>query len=163
MKEVVNIKLLCFGAIASNIALLGVLFYNTSFSSNDDIIACVISSFGFIVSILYAVQLLLMKRNYYRHQPITSGARVFFHISRIIQLLYTLAEALLLGLSIFNSYKNLQYDRYRYQMMAVYALLLVTVVMNLTIFFRGWRLLRQTRTSYIDEVMATFDEGSAKR
>ena len=37
------------------------------------------------------------------------------------------------------------------------AVILVTVVMNLTIFFKGWRLLKLVKKTYLEEVMASFD------
>lgn len=163
MKDIPGIKALCYGAITCNVALIGVLLYNTSFSNTTDAIMFVITSFGLLVCILYGVQLLLMKRNYYTHRPITSGARRLLHIARIIQLLYTLGGTLILVGSLLSTYRYWEYDSHRFGLMTAYALILVTIVLNLTIFFKGWRLLKLVRNNYIDEVMATFDVVQTKQ
>ena len=158
MKEVKGLTSLSFGAIACNVALLGIIFYNTRFSNKEDIIALLITGFGLIISILYAVQLILMKRFYYRHHTISISAKVFLHICRIIQLLYSLGGAYLLAATVYFSSRGTRlFGSFDYKFMAALGTVLVTVVMNLTIFFKGCRLLKIVRKPFIDEVMASFD------
>ena len=63
MKAVKSITSLSYVAIACNAALLSVLFYTTNFSEKHDLIALSLAGFGLIISILYAVQLILMERS----------------------------------------------------------------------------------------------------
>jgi len=105
-------------------------------------------------------QLILIKRYYYRHRTIGVGAKVFLHICRIIQLVYSLIGAFLVAASVYNSLRRrypVYTDSYEYKRWAVMAVILVTVVMNLTIFFKGWRLLKLVKRPYLEEVMASFD------
>jgi hypothetical protein len=158
MKAVKGITSLSYGAIACNAALFCILSYNTSYSSRTDTMAMSIAGFGIIISILYAIQLILMKRSYYRHQTISAGAKALLHICRIIQLLYSIMEAGLLSSGVYYSFKDRGFAfNHDYKSMLIMASLLVTVVMNLTIFFKGWRLLKLVKRPYIEEVMASFD------
>ncbi|HVU57130.1 MAG TPA: hypothetical protein VHD83_18845 [Puia sp.] len=158
MKSVKGITSLAYGAIACNAALFGVLSYSTNYSSRTDSFGMAIAGFGIVVSILYAIQLILIKRSYYRHHTISAGARVLLHICRIIQLLYSIMEAALLSTGVYYSFKDRAFVRgIDHKSMLIMAALLTTAVMNMTIFFKGWRLLKIVRKPYIDEVMASFD------
>lgn len=158
MKDVKAISSLSFGAIACNAALFCVLCYNTNFSNKEELIAFFIAGFGIIMAVLYAVQLILMKRFYYRHHIISLSAKIFLHICRTITLLYSLLGAILLTTSAYYSSRQPAYMRASdYRFMAALGLILVTVVMNFTIFFKGWRLLKMVRTPYIEKVIASFD------
>lgn len=158
MKEVKGINSLSYGAIACNAALIIVIGYNSNFPDEKDFIAFFVAGFGLIMSILYALQLILMKRSYYRHYAVTVIAKVFLHICRIITLLYALVGACLLAATAYHtSVKSAYLDRHDFKFLGIVGLVLVTVVMNLTIFFKGWRLLKLIKTPYIEEVMASFD------
>jgi len=160
MREAKGVSLLSYGAIACNVVLFGILCYNINFAGKDDLIAFFIVGFGLVMSILYALQLILIKRSYYRHRTIGVGAKVFLHICRIIQLVYSLIGAFLVAASVYNSLRRrypVYTDSYEYKRWAVMAVILVTVVMNLTIFFKGWRLLKLVKKTYLEEVMASFD------
>jgi len=158
MKAVKSITSLSYVAIACNAALLSVLFYTTNFSEKHDLIALSLAGFGLIISILYAVQLILMERSYYRHDVITVSAKVFLHICRIINLLYSLLGTFSLIMTFYSSAKFPGYIRlWENKFWALLGLVLVTVVMDFTIFFRGWRLLKLVKRPYIEEVMASFD------
>ncbi|MBN8854136.1 MAG: hypothetical protein BGO55_07065 [Sphingobacteriales bacterium 50-39] len=158
MKQVKGITSLSFGDIACNATLFGILSYNTSYTSPTDTMAMSIAGFGIIISILYAIQLILMKRSYYRHHTISAGAKIPLHICRIIQLLYSIMEAGLLSTGVYFTFRdrNIVHNN-DYKGMLIMAALLVTVVMNLIIFFKGWRLLKLVKRPYIEEVMASFD------
>ncbi|HEY8967815.1 MAG TPA: hypothetical protein VIM64_01950 [Puia sp.] len=160
MKGVNGITSLSYGAIASNVVLFGVLCYNINFTRNDDLIAFFIVGFGLVIPILYALQLILIKRSYYRHRTIGVGAKVFLHICRIIQLVYSLIGTFLVAATVYNSFRRrypVYTDSYEYKRWAVMAAILVTVVMNFTIFFKGWRLLKLVKRPYLEELMASFD------
>ncbi|HEY8968599.1 MAG TPA: hypothetical protein VIM64_05890, partial [Puia sp.] len=125
MKEVKGITSLSYGDIACNAVLFGILCYNTQFSSRMDSIAFSIVGFGIIISVLYAVQLILMKRGYYRHRTISASAKVFLHICRIITLLYSLTGALLLAMTIYNANRTVGYFReWEYKFLIVMAVIL---------------------------------------
>jgi len=160
MKEVKGITSLSYGAIACNAVLISVMCINSDPSHNDyDAIGLLVAGVGVVISILYAVQLILMNRDYYRQQRISTTTKVLFHIYRIIELLYSIAEACLLAAGIYYSFvKGEIKTSHEFKAILLLAALLVTVVMNLTIFFRGWRLLKLVRkNNYIEEVMASFD------
>jgi hypothetical protein len=158
MKEVKAITPLSFGAIACNATLICLICYSVNFSYRSDVISFLIIGPGLFFSLLYAVQLILMKRSYYRHYAITTSAKVFLHICRIITLLYSLMGIFLLAVTFYNSFRNRAYlSSHDYKFMASLALVLVTVVMDLTIFFKGWRLLKLVKTPYIEGVIASFD------
>jgi len=73
---------------------------------------------------------------------------------------YSLIGAFLVAASVYNSLRRrypVYTDSYEYKRWAVMAVILVTVVMNLTIFFKGWRLLKLVKRPYLEEVMASFD------
>jgi len=160
MKGVKGITSLSYGAIAGNVVVFGILCYNINFTRNDDLIAFVIVGFGLIMPILYALQLILIKRSYYRHRTIGVRAKVFLHICRIIQAVYSLIGAFLVAATVYNAFRvrsPVYMDSYLYKRWAVMAVILVTVVMNFTIFFKGWRLLKLVKRPYLEEVMASFD------
>lgn len=160
MTEIKGIKGLSLGAMICNVALLVVLFYlaPSPGSSATDLITFSLTVFGVVMSILYALQLLLFRRKYFRHRPISSGARVIAHISRIIQVLFTLCLIILLSAALFYSYRNLRYSiKYHFDQLAIFTLILMIITLNMTVFFKGWRLLKMVRKNYIDEVMASFD------
>jgi hypothetical protein len=158
MNEIKGLHALSFGAIACNAAVIGLIGVNTNFSNKEDLIAFFIAGFGLFMSLLYAVQLILMNRAYFRHHVISISAKIFLHICRIITLLYALFGAFLLAATVYNNSRNPGYLRsHDYKFMASMALLLVTVVLNFTIFFKGWRLLKMVKRPYIDKVIASFD------
>lgn len=158
MKEPAGINALSYGAIASNTALVGLLCYNTSFSKREDCIAFCIAAFGLINAISYAAQLIRIRRSYYRHQSISRGARIILHICRTFQFLYSLAAALLVTITVYGSIGTAVFMRgYESRVMAAMAMIVVSIMLNLTIFFKGWRLLKLVRKPYIDDVMSSFD------
>src|SRR5882757_602131 len=147
MKRITGLKTLSISAIVINsilfIRLLNAWFRFGVDSSVKDIALLLLAVFGFVGSILYPVQLLLMRKKYYRYVPISSGARTFLHIARIIQLLFTIVIAILLIASTYNILRNMHFTRrfsYLYIQAAMLLLLLTLVLLNLTIFFKGWRL-----------------------
>jgi hypothetical protein len=159
MKEAKGIIPLSYGAIACNAALLGILYYNKAFSGSDFIIGLFFGS-GVFIALLYAVQLILMRRSYYRHRNISTSAKVLLHICRIIQLVYSLLGALVVVVGVNTLVRrNIRHlvGNFEYKFWAVMALVFVTVVLNMTIFFKGWRLLKLVKIPYIDEVIASFD------
>jgi len=158
MKEVKGITSLSYGTIACNVTLFIVIGYNTNFSDKKDLIAGMIAGFGIIISILYALQLILMKRSYYRHFAITVITKSLLHICRIITLLYALMGGFLLTATVYHTSVNSVYlNSHDFKFMGILGLVLTTVVMDFTIFFKGWRLLKLVKTPYIDEVIASFD------
>ena len=166
MKEVRGIKALSIGAIIANGGLL-VLLINLWIQilklSNPPVseVAIFLSViFGLVFAIAYPVELLFMRKRYYQYAPDSSTARVFLHITRIIQLLFNIF--LILGLvgalyDMFHQKGEIARGRYFYQQVGVLFLMGTTIVLNLMIFFKGWRLLKLARTNYIDHVMNAFD------
>jgi hypothetical protein len=158
MKEVRDLTPLSIGAIASNAAFMVMIGSETRFSNTGDLQAFLIAGFGLIIAMLYALQLILMKMFYYRHHIISLSARVFLHICRIIQLLYTLMGVCLLAMTVYFSGRTPGYLRHwEFKFWIMMVTVLVTVVLNLTIFFKGWRLLKIVRTPLIDSILASFD------
>jgi hypothetical protein len=154
-----GIVALSYGAIACNTVLIGLLVYNTRFYNSEDQMAFLITGFGLVTAICYAVQLIRIRKAYYRHKAITKRARVILHICRVVQFLYSVAGSCLVGMVIYFSVRTPQ-DYYRndsYKMLAGMITIVVGVTLNLTIFFKGWRLLKLVRKPYIDDVMSSFD------
>ncbi|HVW59654.1 MAG TPA: hypothetical protein VHC48_06460 [Puia sp.] len=114
-----------------------------------------------LLTLGYPAQLLLIRDRYYRHFTISYRARVFTHIFRVIQLIFTVLLTGLLTMVIYNvsgKYRAGNGFHLNVIQSGILLILLVTIVSNLTLFFKGWRFLKQTRKTYIDEVMATFDD-----
>jgi len=168
MKEVRGIKGLSIGAIIANGALLALMInLFLQFSrfpagmKSFQFITMMIITVLIIIAITYPAQLLFMRKKYYRYVPVTSAARIFLHITRIIQFLFSLFMAFALAASLSDLFK---YNRPLivgnsafYLQAGILLLLLIAVVLNLLIFFKGWRLLKLVRSNYIDEVMNAFD------
>lgn len=167
MKEVRGIRTfsvftIILGSVVSLI-LFTVWLHPGGFTSRETInltLAVVLLS---LLALGYPVQLLLIRDSYYRHFPISYRARVFTHIFRVIQLIFTVLLTGLLTMVIYNvSGKFNAGNSFPLNVIqsGILLILLVTIVLNLTLFFKGWRFLQQTRKAYIDEVMATFDDAS---
>ena len=114
-----------------------------------------------LLTLGYPAQLLLIRDRYYRHFTISYRARVFTHIFRVIQLIFTVLLTGLLTMVMYNlSGKFKAGNNFHLTVIqsGIFLILLATTVLNLTLFFKGWRFLQQTRKTYIDGVMATFDD-----
>ena len=168
MKEVRGIKGLSISSILVNGGLFGVMILSLLAVAGlapfkeEGFIILVLLSLAMMATLAYPLQLLLIRRRYYRDIPISSRTRVFTHLSRIIQLLYTLLLVWAIVVSVYNiyKYKEMSFRSNSALILQVCLSLMVVaaIILNLILFFKGWRLLKQTRKSYIDEVMATFDD-----
>jgi hypothetical protein len=170
MKEVRGIKTFSIGGIVLNGGLL-VLFFCLVFVLSpisgpkaSDIAGMLAIFLGFALCILYPVQLLRIRRNFYLHRLPSSGAKTFLHIYRIIQLIFTILMALVTAAGCSEVYHSVRYYESRPSdknlLMirgGVMVVLLATIVVNFTIFFKGWRLLKMVRKNYVDHVMESFD------
>lgn len=169
MKEVRGIKVPCIAAIVLNggfaIFLLLMMFViipgspprGAEFFSFWGVVL------GLLISALYPILILLIRRTYYRHRPVTSFVTILLHISRIIQLLFTCFITVVVVFGIFEiisgmrRYRNTTYPRDIFYPGLVAGIIVAGIIVNSILFFKGWRLLKIVRTPYIDEVMASFD------
>lgn len=165
MKGVPGIKALSIGAIISNGALLALIGYifirvlHTRLSAEDKI-GFILAAIAFTVALLYPILLLITQRKYQRYTPVSSVARVFLHITRILQLMYTLLLAFTLVASIYNLFQyNAERLRGTFALIqgGIFFLLLISLFFNLMIFLKGWKLLKLIKSNYIDELMSSFD------
>ena len=166
VKEVRGIKALSIGAIIANGALLALLInlwiqllrFSHSPGSEVTIFVSIIS--GLVFAIAYPVQLLFMRKRYYQYAPDSSAARVFLHITRIIQLLFNIFLTFGMAGALYDTFwqkGEIARGRHFYQQVGLLFLMGTAIVLNLMIFFKGWRLLKLVRTNYIDHVMNAFD------
>jgi hypothetical protein len=165
MKEVPGIKALSIGAIIANVALFILMFVISyrvlhRWPSSDNAILLLIGAGLFTIVLLYPILLLRVQRRYQTYMPVTSVARRFSHIFRIVQLIYNILLAFVLFSSIFNLYRYAgppQRTYIAFIQFGFLVLLLICVFLNLMIFVKGRALLKLVKKNYIDEVMATFD------
>lgn len=165
MKEVRGIKALSISALFTNGAILAMTLstwygYGGKASTNDLVIFVFVIA-AFVIYLLYPTQLLFMRKRYYRGIPISSGARTFLHILRSLQAMIIIGLATFFTWAAYTLIVNLRYrfnPNFRYFLpTGILLLVLASVVLNTMIFLKGWRFLKLVRTTYIDEVMATFD------
>lgn len=161
MKEVPRISFLATGSIIGNsILLLGFIFVFVTRFADDGLplraITFSIMEAGYILSSIYAVQLLVLRRKYYRYSSTGTGVRAFLRIVRIIQLLFTTVLSLVLLSVGYDTFKTLGASP-DIGIIIVMLLLLTVLACNFILFFKGGRLLKQTSKNYLDEVMASFD------
>ncbi|MBN9386134.1 MAG: hypothetical protein J0H74_35580 [Chitinophagaceae bacterium] len=164
MKEVRGIRTfsvctIILGSVVS-LVLFSAWLQPGGLASNREINLMLTAVLLSLLTLGYPALLLLIRDRYYRHFPISYRARVFTHIFRVIQLIFIVLLTGLLTVAIYNvSGKFNAGNSFRLNVIqsGTLLILLVTIVLNLTLFFKGWRLLKQTRKPYIDEVMSTFD------
>jgi hypothetical protein len=166
MKRVRGIKALSIGAIIANGVLLALLInlwmqlLRLSKTPGTEVAIFLGIISGLVFAIAYPVQLLFMRMRYYQYAPDSSTTRVFLHITRILQLLFNIFLALGLAGALYETFRQkgeVARGSHFYQQVGLLFLMLTTFVLNLLIFFKGWRLLKLMRTSYIDHVMNAFD------
>jgi len=165
MKEVRGIKVFSISTIVAgsvvSLTLFSAWLQPGAFTSQRDINLMLASVLVSLLSLAYPAQLLLIRDKYYRHFPVSYSARVFVHIFRVIQLLFTLILTALLTMVAYNISRDMATAgnsyRFRGVQISICMLVLATVVLNLILFFKGWRLLKRVRRNYVDEVMSAFD------
>lgn len=174
MKEPKGINALSIAALSTHLTLLSLigvvaLASNTSVSFNVTgwLIVLVIIFTLVVAPAAYPVQLLLIRRNYYRNIPASPAIMTWTHICRILQLLqiiYLVWMTIGTISNIYVSYRTGDFGTsFEYLRIAITFVMCVSIPLNLLIFFKGWRFLKLAQGSYVDEVMTNFDEPSSKQ
>ena len=169
MKGPKAIKILSIAALTVYTALLvliGVLLMTYMTVALSPILFIITVTF-LAAPVIYPIQLLLIRRNYYRNRPATPSIMTWTHIFRVIQLLQTLIFLWrVIGYinDIYVAFKDGIYLNNFYSLQIGLTLVLcISIPLNLLIFFKGWRLLKVAQGSYVEDVMSTFDEPSTRQ
>jgi hypothetical protein len=169
MKEVKGIKALCITAIVLNGGFGTFVFFMIMFIAPNrprggELAPFLAVMLGILICTLYPAQLLIIRKKYYSHRPVSASARVLVHILRVIQILFTCFITVVLTFGIIEMVESLRrYNSLAYQQSllgpgSLLFVMLVGITINAIVFFKGWRLLKIVRHSnYLEEVMASFD------